>query len=727
MGIKESSPVIRGKSINLETKEEKDYFNRSKIILKKDYLNNMYSNYNLIKSFEIKSFVFGTRKEEKINVRDMTYIEYLIIHINSLHEKYHHPPWTNELLIQLKKQKINNPENKYFSDFFYNEYQIKTMPRIINEENEKIEKTLRNNYSDFPLFSTELTMITENNNDNHYSELDVIDNLGGSFLEINYDEFSPDDPTFRYQQRRNDVKKYIKVFKEHIYNNKDHPLYQIISSFNRLFSKYIEDKIKELKNQLEKEIINQERYDTSIKNLEKEITDSLQEFISRMHSAVKLFYSTTIDYNCFENEKDDLINLVTSLFFKVGNLYESLLSLYSISFKDEFQNFQDKLIYLKKVKPKDLGIEIKFCLDEETIKLKNKLKFTQIDKKNEKNENAKVGHEKKKSGLFQKIRDENKGNMLFPINERDEENSEINIEEGSINKQDGGNLVFYITGNNDHNNDDDNDIRRFPTDMNLRKKSQYKFNKKKSNSEDNINKKNKNNNNDNNIDNDNKEDDYLLERVSLLEDSKNDFIINPIYQMRNSVNNFNNKIYFFPKLHEQLKKNINSNESKKKKNSKYNIDDDLPIPYYSAIRLMKSIKKYKTPFEKIILIAAISDQITECASSFWKGMENYIEKDFLFIEADEIMSIFLYIMIQSQMPEMILFCKIINNFTTQFTKGFSISYNYTLLEASMDYIKDVKDIKELSQKENGLIEVRNSILDLSTQRLSRISMGRIKN
>jgi hypothetical protein len=727
MGIKESSPVIRGKSINLETKEEKDFFNRSKNILKKDYLNNMYSNYNLIKSFEIKSFVFGTRKEEKINVRDMTYIEYLIIHINSLHEKYHHPPWTNELLIQLKKQKINNPENKYFSDFFYNEYQIKTMPRILNEENEKIEKTLRNNYSDFPLFSTELTLITENNNDNNYSELDVIDNLGGSFLEINYDEFSPDDPTFRYQQRRNDVKKYIKVFKEHIYNNKDHPLYQIISSFNRLFSKYIEDKIKELKNQLEKEIINQERYDTSIKNFEKEITDSLQEFISRMHSAVKLFYSTTIDYNCFENEKDDLINLVTSLFFKVGNLYESLLSLYSISFKDEFQNFQDKLIYLKKVKPKDLGIEIKFCLDEETIKLKNKLKFTQIDKKNEKNENAKVGHEKKKSGLFQKIRDENKGNMLFPINERDEENSEINIEEGSINKQDGGNLVFYITGNNDHNNDDDNDIRRFPTDMNLRKKSQYKFNKKKSNSEDNINKKNKNNNNDNNIDNNNKEDDYLLERVSLLEDSKNDFIINPIYQMRNSVNNFNNKIYFFPKLHEQLKKNINSNESKKKKNSKFNIDDDLPIPYYSAIRLMKSIKKYKTPFEKIILIAAISDQITECASSFWKGMENYIEKDFLFIEADEIMSIFLYIMIQSQMPEMILFCKIINNFTTQFTKGFSISYNYTLLEASMDYIKEVKDIKELSQKENGLIEVRNSTLDLSTQRLSRISMGRIKN
>ena len=194
--------------------------------------------------------------------------------------------------------------------------------------------------------------------------------------------------------------------------------------------------------------------------------------------------------------------------------------------------------------------------------------------------------------------------------------------------------------------------------------------------------------------------------------------------MRNSVNNFNNKIYFFPKLHEQLKKNINLNQNKNKKNSINSIDDDLAIPYYSAIKLMKSIKKYKTPFEKLIVIAAISDQITECVSLFWKGMEDYYEKDFLFIDADGITSIFLYIIIQSQMPEIVLFCKIINNFTTKFTKGFSIAYNYTLLTASIDSINDINDIKEISQKENGLIEVRNSILDISNQRSSRLSFGR---
>ena len=164
--------------------------------------------------------------------------------------------------------------------------------------------------------------------------------------------------------------------------------------------------------------------------------------------------------------------------------------------------------------------------------------------------------------------------------------------------------------------------------------------------------------------------------------------------------------------------NLNNN---KKKNQYLN--NNLPLPYLSAINLMKSIKKYKTPFEKIILIAAISDQIMENATNFWKDMEPYIEKDYLFIEADEIMTIFLYIIIQSQMPEILLYCKIINNFTTQFTKAFNIAYNYTLLEASLDYIIGIKDIKELFQKEKGFLDVSRSILDISNQRISRISLG----
>ena len=223
-----------------------------------------------------------------------------------------------------------------------------------------------------------------------------------------------------------------------------------------------------------------------------------------------------------------------------------------------------------------------------------------------------------------------------------------------------------------------------------------------------------------------KEDDYLLERLSFLEDSRNDNYHNATNQIRNSVNNFNNKIYFFPKLHKKLKNNINLNEEQKTSKLTKNNDSKeikLPMPYISAINLMKSIKKYKTPFEKILLVAAISDQIMESATSFWKDMEPYIEKDYLFIEADEIMTIFLYIIIQSQMPDILLYCKIINNFTTQFTKGFNIAYNYTLLEASVDYINELKDINDLSKNQNGFIDASKTILNISNQRISRLSLG----
>ena len=721
MGIRESNPEIMGKSASIKRKEEKKFFNRTHLIFKRNYYANKYNDYNLLKSLELKSFISGTKKPDKKKIRDMTWVEYLIIHINNIKDKYH-ATWTNDLLKILKEKNILIPENKYFSDFFFHEHQIKTIPKLVISENDKIENNKVNNYGDIccTLYNTELSLI---NNNAEYFQLDVLDNLGGSYLELNYEELLPEDPTFQYQLRRTNVKKYMKIFKDHI-NNIDHPINQIICFFNKLFCKYINDRIKDLEYQLEKDIINLEKFDSLIKTFEKEITDSLQEFICRMHSAVKLFYSTTIDYIFFEEEKDDLINMITTIFFRTGTLYETILNLYLYSFKEEYQNFHNKLVELKSVKPNKLGIEIKFCLDENTIKLQNKLRSKKSIRKesnndnkenneeekdkNDKNEDEKInindGNIYKRPILLQKISEKNKGKNLYTINEneKEEENlNNVNIIEGSKNKEGTGQLLYYLTEENDNKNEDKN-LNNLNDYYNRPMRSKTK------------------------LSNSIKDDDYLLERISLLEDSKNELYYNSLNQMRNSVNNFNNKIYLFPKLHNILKNNISLNQNKNINyfpKFKENEDNTLPIPYISAINLLKSIKKYKTPFEKIILIAAISDQIMENVTSFWKDMEHYIEKDYLFIEADEIMSIFLFIMIQAQMPEILLYCKIINNFTTQFTKGFNISYNYTLLEASLDYIIELKNIKELYQKENGILDASRSILDISNQRISRLSLG----
>ena len=140
-----------------------------------------------------------------------------------------------------------------------------------------------------------------------------------------------------------------------------------------------------------------------------------------------------------------------------------------------------------------------------------------------------------------------------------------------------------------------------------------------------------------------------------------------------------------------------------------------------GINLLKKIRSFKTPFEKIIILAAINDQITESVMTFWSKMTKYIKSSFLFIESDELKAIFLYILIKTQMPDILIECKIVDNFTTQQTRGFNISYNLTLAEASIEKIMEMKNTKEINDVEKGLKEVRKTYADLASQRFSRLS------
>ena len=179
-----------------------------------------------------------------------------------------------------------------------------------------------------------------------------------------------------------------------------------------------------------------------------------------------------------------------------------------------------------------------------------------------------------------------------------------------------------------------------------------------------------------------KEDNFILENISNIDNINFTEKINldPMDYVRKTIDNFNNKTYFFPDLKKKFSLNLeNSNSFLIQTNEK-------DVPYISAINLLKSLDRYKTPFEKIILLAAINDQIMESTSLFWKGMEPYIKKDFLHIEAEDIMSMFLFVLIKAQMPEILVHGKIIQNFTTEKTKNFSLAYNSFMLEACIEKI-----------------------------------------
>ena len=59
------------------------------------------------------------------------------------------------------------------------------------------------------------------------------------------------------------------------------------------------------------------------------------------------------------------------------------------------------------------------------------------------------------------------------------------------------------------------------------------------------------------------------------------------------------------------------------------------------------------------------------------------------------MNIFIYIIIKAKMSDIIVYCKIISLFTTCTTKSSMIGYYYSTFEASISYILQIKNVKEI--------------------------------
>ena len=61
--------------------------------------------------------------------------------------------------------------------------------------------------------------------------------------------------------------------------------------------------------------------------------------------------------------------------------------------------------------------------------------------------------------------------------------------------------------------------------------------------------------------------------------------------------------------------------------------DIIYSPFISCISIIKSLKKYKSPFEKIMIIASLRDEIEDYVHEFWEELNEYIDKNVLMIEA----------------------------------------------------------------------------------------------
>ena len=651
----------------------KGYFKDLQLIFAHNYLEND----NLISNMKVcldeKNFdqILEDSPNEFANEQNQTifepvefvnWLDYLYSYLEE--EKIKHRYWAAQMLDKLDEEYFLS-ENKYLSQFFFEEYGIISIPDCINKKKKRERKINTNT-----------------------SMLNVTQNLGGSFGE-SFNQFeSEDDAGFKYKEFRNKVKRYIMTFKEHILN-KDHPINIVAQIFESVWVDFANSKIDLMKKNYP------ETTDENRKDIEKdiaELTYQFQKFVIKLQICLKLFYSRTINYSFFNEEKDELINLITTLIFRTGSIYEVMFSLYEFSLRNEIGDMIKKYEKLKRITPEDLGVAKQFCLNKETLDLQEQILLKNLKEINELEKEDK--HKGKESQEF----DINKGAIEIDLKENREKTNittlltviqdkkkrcprpgEKNMEDMKINlefeddSESQNTLAIYANKNDsvyvESNNNyigsilpklEGNDILAPSANVSVDNATLHNkglpFNINDSGDEligtnnniinQNQNNKNKQNNN------------YLFNKKSQIE-QQDDYNDN-IFIIRDSNAAGKNVMPFVP---EKILGRVSF--------MKKNIDDYLPYPYETAIQLLKQISKYKTPFEKMMIIASISNEITDCINDFWT--------------------------IQSGITDIFVHCKMIKYFTTCTTKSSMIGYYYSTIEASITYIKTLKNVDELFQ------------------------------
>jgi hypothetical protein len=401
-----------------------------------------------------------------------------------------------------------------------------------------------------------------------------------------------------------------------------------------------------------------------------------------------------------------------------------MFSIYAYSLTPEIPEMSKKYQKLRLITPEDLGILRQFCLNKETLDLQEEILEKQLKEVNE-NEEEDIKNKEKKEKI-----DLEKGLVEIDIGEKKNESRKIETMlklikdrknripkpgqrmmddmEVNLNFDDDNSSEEYKNFNNVGKNDsvliESNNLligSIFPKSeitesiapsANLSvdndaflKRSAFNINDTSDNiintSSNNHNNINNNIINDNNIKEEKK--DYLFEKRNRIESSEETNDPN-LFIIRDANVERKNMVPFMP---EKILGRVSF--------LRQNRDDFLSYPYETAIQLLKQIEKYKTPFEKMMIIANISNEITDCINDFWQEMEDFIKKDYLSIEAEQIMTIFIYIIIKTGISDILVHCKMIKLFTTCTTKSSMIGYYYSTVEASIMYIRTLKDIEEL--------------------------------
>jgi len=185
------------------------------------------------------------------------------------------------------------------------------------------------------------------------------------------------DPNKEYTFNKNKIKEYMDIFRQHL-SIKEHPINFVILQFFNQFIPKISSVIDFYKKNFKDKKI-------SCEEKALDIIVQLQEFMVLIQIVIKLFYSRSISYSYFRDEKDEFLNLVSFIIFNNDKIYKKFFELFELMNKENEEILEQKFKLLGDMSPEEIGIKPEFCLNQRTKELIEKLKAE--EKKNSQNSN----------------------------------------------------------------------------------------------------------------------------------------------------------------------------------------------------------------------------------------------------------------------------------------------------------------------------------------------------
>ena len=572
---------------------KKSYYELLRKNMKKSYDLIETNEFNQEFSFKISQFNSTKKRTKNFDILIGETFDWKFYLLNKLEKKLNAiGNWENELntFIETEFTDKKTYENYFLENkIFLNQFYLRNNPQQALNDSKDLHEPL-------------LTLLFDTNEiETYFNEISKLPdrlrtftngklrNSEKSFLSENILDEKNQNKYYSYQ-----VRKHIDLIRRQLDNPK-HPIYIIIKKFSEIYFNYLNKCYDKVKNN---EDINKKTKDSVIKDI--------QDFIDIIAIALKLFYMKSINYDYFEHEKDEFINLVCQILFNQKNFEKELFKFFELSNKEKQSQFKQKKKVLGDITPKDVGISIKFRLDKETENFK-------------KNNNYGNKSIKEETGIVKYFKD-----LDIEVEEKLRRSFRIEVGElemvSSFNDQRKMNL--FVSDRS----------RAESIDKNFIYKPKKKNNKRES-----------------------------TESISSYKEFSEKY----------------NNSSFFSEFDVKIEK------------------DDIHNPYGKAIEFIELIKYYKTPLEKLTIIALESALITTSVNSFWKEQKN-LPNNFLRIDADELLSIYLYIICKMNTDTIFTQLDYIQNFIGLASKQSLVGYFYTTVEGCIKFLISAKSKENLA-------------------------------